>query len=125
MMDSERDAPVRRIMIIEDEVLIGVLLEDMLIDLGYAVAGTASNINDALARVGADDFDAAVMDLNLNGSSSLPVADALMARGLPLLFVTGYGQTSLPPKYKAVPVLEKPFRQEGLAAKLAGVFAAG
>lgn len=112
----------RRILIIEDEVLIGVLLEDMLEDLGYAVVGTIARIDEAMTRLAVADFEAAVLDLNLNGQSSLPVADDLIARGVPIVFVTGYGQHGLPEQYRHVPVLKKPFRQEDLEQHLAAMF---
>lgn len=124
-MTSANDAAgsPRRILIIEDEVLIGVLLEDMLMDLGYQVVDTVARIEDAMARVAASDFDAAVLDLNLTGQSSLPVADILISRNVPLIFVTGYGAQGLPARYQTVPVLQKPFRQEDLERHLKAVFA--
>jgi len=80
-MNSELSG--KRILVVEDEVMVAWLLEDMLGTLGCAVVGPAARINQALAMIGAEVIDAAVLDVNLNGEKSYPVADALAARGVP------------------------------------------
>ena len=94
--------------------LIGMLLEDMLVDLGYGVAGVVPKLNDALAAVQRETFDLAILDVHLHGESVFPVADVLMARGVPFVFATGYGERGLPEAYRGRPVLQKPFAKDDL-----------
>jgi DNA-binding NtrC family response regulator len=108
----------RRILVIEDEMLIGMLLEDMLADMGHVVVGTIPRLNEALTAVQRDDFDLAILDVHLNGQSVFPVAEALSTRGLPFVFVTGYGQSGLPDHYRDRPVLQKPFARDDLERML-------
>ena len=108
----------RRILVVEDEMLIAMLLEDMLADLGHEVVGVMPRVNEALAAVSRDDFDLAILDLHLNGQSAYPVADALIARGIPFAFATGYGESGLPEKYRNRPILQKPFAREDLERTL-------
>jgi CheY-like chemotaxis protein len=108
----------RRILVVEDEMLIAMLLEDMLAELGHKVAGVMPRVNEALAAVSRDDYDLAILDLHLNGQSAFPVADALMARGKPFAFATGYGESGLPDRYRGLPVLQKPFAREDLERTL-------
>jgi CheY-like chemotaxis protein len=119
-----------RVLIVEDEALVAMLLEDMLIDAGYAVSGTASAITQALEFVAdaANDFDVAILDVNLRGQPIFPVAEALAAAGKPFVFATGYGAGSLPEAWRDRPTLQKPFGagdvERVLAAALAGSAAA-
>jgi CheY-like chemotaxis protein len=103
--------PPSRVLIVEDEALVAMLLEDMLIDAGYAVSGTASAIPQALEFVAdaAADFDVAILDVNLRGSPIFPVAEALALAGKPFVFATGYGAGSLPEAWRDRPTLQKPF----------------
>ncbi len=100
-----------RVLIVEDEALVAMLLEDMLIDAGYAVSGTVSAIPQALDFVAdaAGDFDVAILDINLRGKPIFPVAEALVAAGKPFVFATGYGAGSLPEAWRNRPTLQKPF----------------
>jgi len=75
--------------------IVAWLLEDMLADLGCAVIGPAASVNRALAMIDAEAIDAAVLDVNLNGQMSYPIADVLAARGVPFVFSTGYGKDRL------------------------------
>ncbi|MBM3526550.1 MAG: response regulator [Alphaproteobacteria bacterium] len=104
----------RRALVIEDEMLIGMLLEDMLADLGHVVVAVIPRVEQALAAVSGETFDYAIVDVHLNGQSALPVADALIERGVPFVFATGYGQRGLPDKYAGHPVLPKPFAKDDL-----------
>ena len=70
-----------RVLLVEDEIIVSWLLQDMLADLGYEVVGPAARVDQALAIIQAEDIDAVLLDLNLNGQMSYPVADALVARG--------------------------------------------
>jgi CheY-like chemotaxis protein len=109
----------RRILLVEDEALLAELLEDMLADLGCVVVGPAARVAQALALIASEAIDAALLDINLAGQMSYPVADALAARGLPFTFATGYRQDSLPSGYRIFPVLRKPFRLSELREALA------
>jgi CheY-like chemotaxis protein len=109
----------RRVLVVEDEMMVAWLLEDMLGDLDYAVVGPAARVDQALALLDAEVVDAAVLDVNLNGQKSYPVAAALAARRVPFVFSTGYHQDSLTDGYKGFPALQKPFERAKLAAILA------
>ena len=107
-----------RVLVIEDEVIVGMMVEDMLAELGCEVAAIATHFSQALelARTAAVDF--AVLDVNLNGKQSFPIADMLAARGIPFAFATGYGTKALGGRYISAPTLQKPFQIEDLAAVL-------
>jgi len=108
----------KRILVVEDELMIRMLLEDMLSELGYAVAAEATRVDEALEAAKTADFDLAILDVNLNGEPISPVADALVARGTPFVFATGYGEHALPEPYRNRPTLKKPFQLEGLKQML-------
>lgn len=105
-----------RILIVEDEMLVAMNIEDMLLDSGHEVAGIANRLEPALALARDGAFDVAVLDVNLAGDRSFPVADLLIERGIPFLFATGYGLGGIEEKYRDRPVLQKPFRAAELAA---------
>jgi CheY-like chemotaxis protein len=115
------DSPLtgRRILLVEDEMMVGWLLEDMLGDLGCAVVGPAASVNQALAMIDAEAIDAAVLDINLDGQMSYPVADVLAARGVPFVFSTGYNKDRLLEDYRLFPMLQKPFHRLELSDALA------
>ena len=122
-MATERPATqAKRILVVEDELMIRMLLEDMLGELGYAVAAEA-RIDEALEATKNADFDLAILDANLNGQPVSPVADALVARGTPFLFATGYGE--LPEPYCDRPMLKKPFQMDGLKRMLQSALDSG
>jgi CheY-like chemotaxis protein len=109
----------RRILLVEDEIFVVWLLEDMLTDLGCAIVGPASSVNQALAMIDAEAIDAAVLDVNLNGQMSYPIADALAARGVPFVFSTGYDKDTLLDRYRTFPGLQKPIQRSELSDTLA------
>jgi CheY-like chemotaxis protein len=109
----------RRVLLVEDEIFVVWLVEDMLADLGCAVVGPASSVNQALAMIDAEAIDAAVLDVNLNGQMSYPIADALAARGVPFVFSTGYNKDTLLDGYRTFPVLQKPIQRSELSDMLA------
>jgi CheY-like chemotaxis protein len=111
----------RRVLLVEDEALITLLLEDMLSDLEYEVSDAPATLGEALssARIGA--IDLALVDLNLGGKLTYPVADVLKARQIPFVFMTGYGSAALETAYAEIPVLEKPFNRADLKAIIARV----
>jgi CheY-like chemotaxis protein len=111
---NEKGAGTRRVLIVEDDVMIRMLIEDMLGDLGFTVAAEASKVHEALAAVNSTAFDVAILDVNLSGETTGPVAEALAARGTPFVFATGYGEHGLPDQFRDRPLLKKPFQIESL-----------
>lgn len=114
----------KRILVVEDEMLIALLFEDILADYECSVVGPALKIDPALELAQNADIDAAILDVNLAGASSFPVADILRQRGVPLIFSSGYGSLGLPSEWQGRPVLPKPFVADDVAAILASIFAA-
>jgi len=90
--------------------LVAMNIEDMLLDLGHEVAGIASRLEPALALAREGQFDLALLDVNLAGQPSFPVAAILRDRGIPFLFATGYGIKGIIDEFKSCAVLQKPFR---------------
>jgi len=113
----------RRILLVEDELLISCLLEDMLEDLGCTLVGPASRVDQALRLVAGEAIDAVILDVSLDQQLSYPVADALVARGIPFLFSTGYDRDRLRDGYRSFAMLQKPFHPSELAEVLSGLFA--
>jgi CheY-like chemotaxis protein len=114
-----------RVLVVEDEALVSMLLEDMLADHGCEVAGVASRISQALDMVSGElAFDAAILDVNLGGEPIFPVAEALAARGAPFVFATGYGAGGLPEAWRSRPTLQKPFSHDDVGKALAAAVSA-
>lgn len=100
-----------RVLVVEDEMMVSMLIEDMLGDLGCQVVGPAARLDEALTLAETADLDCAVLDVNLGGESTFPVADLLREKGAPFAFATGYGDAGLREIDRASPVLQKPFRE--------------
>ncbi len=115
----------RRVLVVEDEIMIRMLLEDMLDDLGFKVALSAGRIDEAISLARDGEFDVAILDVNLDGDLVYPVADVLAARGLPFAFSTGYGDSGMPDTYRDRPILQKPFQIAGLEKALTLLLTAG
>ena len=105
----------RRILVVEDEMMIAMMLEDMLLELGHDVVGVAPNLKAALTLAGSKEFDLGILDINLAGERSFPVAHLLRERGLPFLFSTGYGAQGLEDPFRDVFTLKKPYQIQDLA----------
>ncbi|WP_292060405.1 MULTISPECIES: response regulator [unclassified Brevundimonas] len=100
----------RRVLIVEDESLVAMLLETILGDMGCTVIGPESNVGDGLrVATGETDLDAALLDVNVAGQEVFPIAEALKARGVPFVFSTGYGESGLPEHWRGNPTVQKPF----------------
>lgn len=112
-----------RVLVVEDEYLIRMLLEDMLEELGYDMAAGVGTLSEASVAASRGDFNVAILDVNLDGEEIYPVADILAQRGLPFVFVTGYGERSLPDPHHSRPALQKPFQAEQLKTALADLLA--
>jgi CheY-like chemotaxis protein len=97
-----------RLLLVEDEILIAMEMEDLIRGLGAEVAGPFSRVRDALNAVIRGPLNGAVLDIHLDGDTTFPVVDVLLARAIPVLFVTGDADDSLPSKYQALPRLNKP-----------------
>jgi CheY-like chemotaxis protein len=118
------NGPRRRVLVVEDELMIRMLLEDMLDDLGYELAGAASRFDEAATLAREATFDVAILDVNINGREVYPIAETIAGRGLPFIFATGYGERGLPERYRGQPTLPKPFHLDGLEKTLTVLFAA-
>ena len=105
----------RRVLVVEDESLVAMLLETILEDMECIPVGPASNIDDgeALARDTAD-LDAALLDVNVAGRQVFPVAEVLKARGVPFVFSTGYGEGGLPEEWRGQATIQKPFTEAAI-----------
>ena len=104
----------RRVLLVEDETMVAMLLEDLLAEMGCTVVAVAGRIEAAITAAETLDYDLAILDVNLDGRPTYPVADAVMARKLPSVFVTGYGPAGLRETDRHLPVLTKPFREADL-----------
>ena len=113
----------KRVLVVEDELMIRMLLEDMLSELGFMVAAEASHIDEAVKAARTIEIDIAVLDVNLNGHTTGPVAEVLAARGTPFVFATGYGAQGLPEAFRNRPTLKKPFQLAGLKQTLEAALA--
>jgi len=105
------DLSGRRVLVVEDEALVSMLLEDMLEDLGCQVLGPVMRVSDALAALAEPDarFDVAILDVNLGGERCFTVAEALRARGTPFILSTGYDDGGIDEGWRDRPILRKPF----------------
>jgi PAS domain S-box-containing protein len=109
----------RRVLIVEDEMFVAILLEDMLAELGHKVAGMAARVATAMPLLDTLDFDFAILDVNLAGEMSFPIADLLAEKGVPYLFSTGYGRPGIVAAHANRPVLSKPFSSDDLQSAIA------
>ncbi len=112
----------RRILVVEDEMLVLMNIETALTDLG-CTATSVGTTDDALKVLAGASFDAAMLDVNLRGEKSYPVADALALRGIPFVFSTGYGHHGDRPDFADRPVLRKPYLRGHLVTALTALMA--
>ncbi len=117
-MNAPVQAGGRRILVVEDEMMIAMLLEDMLADLGHTVVGVGAARHVERAVQPPRDADMAILDVNLSGEASFPVAQVLTERGLPFMFATGYGVLGLEAPFQDTLTLKKPFELNDLSKAL-------
>jgi CheY-like chemotaxis protein len=117
-VDNDQTSGIK-VLVVEDEFLVLLALTEMLEELGYQIAATAARLEDAIVLAKSGDFDLAILDVNLGGKRSYPVADILNDAAKPFLFSTGYDQ--LDTRYRQYARLQKPYRQEDLASALASI----
>jgi DNA-binding NtrC family response regulator len=104
----------RRVLIIEDEGMVAMLLEDMLVDLGHEVVAIVGRMDRAKQLISETSADVVLLDVNLNGQQTYALAGELASRGIPFIFSTGYGSAGLKEEWKGMPVLQKPFQARDL-----------
>jgi len=108
----------KRVLIVEDESLMALLLEHLLQELGYEVVGICASIHDALSFIDKEFFDLAILDINLRGIESYEVADKLDDHRVPFIFSTGYDVVKLLKPYREYPTLQKPYEMQSLKSEL-------
>ena len=113
----------RKILVVEDEPLIAMMLEDFLETLGHGCAGTCESVAEALAAVEKGGFDMAILDVNLGGEAVWPVAEALHSRGIPFALATGGHVTAPPAQFEETPTLAKPFTIDRVEPVIAATLA--
>jgi CheY-like chemotaxis protein len=125
MVDAERSKQPAglRVLLVEDEMMVALLVESMLVELGHEVTGPVGRLNQAVAMAERENLDFAVIDVNINGGKAYPVAAVLAARGIPFIFSTGYGRAGLAAPFEDRPALQKPYLVEDLRAAIEAVVA--
>jgi len=114
----DKGANQLRFLVVEDEMMVLLMIEDMLGDLGCEVVASAATAQQALELIATQSFDAALLDMNLNGEKSDRVAEALVARGVPFIFCTGSSALDVAPEFRDHLILSKPFSYDDLVDRL-------
>ena len=117
--DSELTENRLKILVVEDEGLVGALTSELIEQMGYAALGPCIDINEALAVMRRNHIDGAVLDVNLGGELVFPLAKALADRDIPLVFLTGYEKSAVADEFEVFPILQKPVAADELRAALA------
>ena len=112
-----------RILIVEDEPLIAMMLEDFILSLGHEVCGPCESVSEALAAVEREEFDLAILDVNLKGESVWPVAAVLRERRIPFILASGGHVDRPPPEFENVPMIDKPYTIDRVTNALESAFA--
>jgi CheY-like chemotaxis protein len=107
-----------KVFLVEDETMLAMLMEVMLEELGYSTAFHASTLEDGLEYARTGSFDVAILDINIIGGNSFPIAEALAQRGIPFTFCSGYGRLGIPEAWAGQHCVAKPFSSEQLDAAL-------
>jgi DNA-binding NtrC family response regulator len=122
LLQEKAATPKHRILIVEDEPFIALTLEDMLFELGFAVAGCVGDVSGALDFIDREPIDGALLDVSLGSQKIDSVADCLAERSCPFVFTTGHGRAGVPTAYSDRAVLQKPFGMDDLASVLKAEF---
>jgi two-component SAPR family response regulator len=117
------DKPRCRVLVVEDEAMIAMLVEDMVLDFGSEVVGPVARLDEALNLARNVELDAAILDINVGGAVTYAVAEVLHERSIPFIFATGYGARAIPPRFSRNPTLPKPFSYQALSDALRAVLA--
>jgi DNA-binding response OmpR family regulator len=112
---------IKRVLLVEDEALVALMMEDLLAELGVEVVGPYSSAADAIVAAKSETFDAAILDVNLDGGTVYPLAEVLINSGVPFAFVTGYEPSTIDVAFRAIPVLQKPVEMQTLSELLSFV----
>jgi DNA-binding response OmpR family regulator len=112
------DAKGCRFLVVEDETLIAVLIEDTLVGMGCEVVGSSGKLDTALQLAKDKEFDAAILDITIRGGKAYPIAELLVASGIPFAFASGYGEWALPEAFRDRPRLIKPFTLTALSNQI-------
>jgi DNA-binding NtrC family response regulator len=124
MNDAEDALKGAKVLVLEDETLVSMMVEDMLMDLGCEIVGPYARLDQALAAVNEGvDIDLALLDVNLGGERSFPLAEVLAEKGVPFVFTTGYDESGMPDAWRGRPSLRKPFMMNEMANVLRGALA--
>jgi two-component sensor histidine kinase/DNA-binding response OmpR family regulator len=115
---TPRRVGASRLLLVEDELMVGMFMQDLLKSIGYQSTDPISRLSDAIAAATNERFEGAVLDMNLNGEFVYPLAELLTKQGVPFIFVTGYAPSSVDPRFAQVPVLQKPVLQSELTSAL-------
>jgi two-component SAPR family response regulator len=110
--------PRCRVLIVEDEAAISMLIEDMVHEYGTEIVGPAATVEHAMGLVRSEHVDAAILDVNLCGTMVFDLADAIRSAGIPIVFATGYRSHIIPDRFKDAQILEKPFTFDALREAL-------
>jgi len=111
----------KRVLLVEDEALVAMMMEDLLTDLGIEVIGPYGSLAEAMVAARGGDFDAAILDVNLDGGTVYPLAHFLSEHDVPFAFVTGYEPSTIDSRFRGVPVLQKPVERQTLSELLAHI----
>ncbi len=120
---SEASLAGLRVLVVEDEMLISMLIEDVLAEQGCSIVGPFSRVGDALDAAANHPIDVALLDVNVAGTQVYPVAERLHARRIPFLLLSGYGETAIPADRPTWQACVKPFRTEELVRRIAALVA--
>jgi PAS domain S-box-containing protein len=117
-LPRSNDGAAPRLLLVEDELVVGMFMHEVLETNGYRPTDPIGRLSEAIAAAEAEQFRGAVLDMNLHGEIVYPLAELLIAQGVPFLFVTGYAAHSIDPRFVSVPILQKPIVEDQLATML-------
>ena len=116
--ESEDQTSLPKVLLVEDKTMLAMLMEMMLDDLGFATAYHASTLNDGVEYARHGEYDLAILDINIIGGDSFPIAAAIADRGIPFMFCSGYGRLGIPDAWLDRRCVAKPFSAEQLSQAL-------